>query len=363
MQGLELSRRFYLEAVRPILGRRFPRLEHAAALIGPGSEVLGYDDEVSTDHHWGPRVQLFLADLRVQPELDRALARELPTEFAGFPTNFGPPDDIDVRLLAPVDAGPVAHRVEAVLLHDFLLSGWGFDPLQGLTVADWLATPTERLLELTAGEVFVDTIGELTEVRDRLEWYPHDVWLLVMAGEWSRIAELEHFPGRTGSRGDDVGSCLVAASVVRTLMRLALLQERRYPPYAKWLGTAYAELERPESATLAEALAPGDWRARERALAEVYERSARRHNALGVTEAVDPTTRPFHGRRFQVLGADRLEDALRAAITDPEAAAVEHAAVSVDVVSDNTELLSHPKLWRHLLGLWLREEAAPTALG
>jgi hypothetical protein len=352
VQGLELSRRFYLEAVRPILGRRFPRLEHAAALVGPGSEVLGYDDEVSTDHHWGPRAQLFLDDLRPKPELDRTLARELPTEFAGFPTNFGAPDDVGVRLLAPVAAGPVAHRVEALALHDFLLAELGIDPLEGLTVADWLATPTQRLLELTAGEVFVDTIGALTEVRARLEWYPHDVWLLVMAGEWSRIAELEHFLGRTGSRGDDVGSCLIAASLVRALMRLALLQERRYPPYAKWLGTAYAALGRPESAALAEALVPGDWRARERALADVYEHVARRHNELGVTEAVDPSTRPFHGRPFQVLGADRFEHALRAAIDDPEVAAVEHAAVSVDVVSDNTELLSHPRLWRRLVGLW-----------
>ena len=31
-------------------------------------------------------------------------------------------------------------------------------------------------------------------------------------------------------------------------MRLSLLQERRYPPYAKWLGSAYADLGRPEAA-------------------------------------------------------------------------------------------------------------------
>ena len=56
MQGLELSRRFYFEAVRPILDRSFPDLEHAAALIGHGSELLGFDDELSQDHQWGARV-------------------------------------------------------------------------------------------------------------------------------------------------------------------------------------------------------------------------------------------------------------------------------------------------------------------
>jgi Domain of unknown function (DUF4037) len=359
VQGLELSRRFYFEAVRPILDRHFPRLEHAAALIGSGSEVLGYDDDVSTDHHWGPRVQLFVRDLGVEPELDRTFAQELPTEFGGFPTNFGPPDEIGVRLLTPVESGPVAHRVETLVLHDFLLTGWGVDPREGFTVADWLATPTQRFLELTAGAVFVDQIGELTEVRRLLAWYPHDVWLLVMTGTWSRIAELEHLLGRTGSRGDGLGSGVIAASLVRTLMRLALLQERRYPPYPKWLGTAYAELARPESTALAAALGADDWRAREAALARAYEQVARRHNELGVTAEIDPSTRPFHGRPFRVLGAERFEHALRAAITDPEVRAVDHAAVPVDVVSDNTKLLGDPRLWRQLLGLWSGEESAP----
>ena len=63
MQGLELSRRFYFEAVRPILERDFPEVEYAAALIGHGSEILGFDDERSRDHEWGPRVQLFTRDL------------------------------------------------------------------------------------------------------------------------------------------------------------------------------------------------------------------------------------------------------------------------------------------------------------
>jgi len=53
--GLELSRRFYWEAVRPVLDAEFPGLRHSAALIGTGSEVLGFDTPMSSDHHWGPR--------------------------------------------------------------------------------------------------------------------------------------------------------------------------------------------------------------------------------------------------------------------------------------------------------------------
>jgi hypothetical protein len=43
MPGLDLSRLFYNEAVRPLLNNECPGLEHAAALMGRGSEVLGFD--------------------------------------------------------------------------------------------------------------------------------------------------------------------------------------------------------------------------------------------------------------------------------------------------------------------------------
>ena len=89
--GLALSRRFFVEVVQPILARRFPSLRYAAALIGPGSEVLGFDTPVSTDHHWGPRVMLFLSEEDLDGlgnEIDERLSKELPHTFLGYPTNF-----------------------------------------------------------------------------------------------------------------------------------------------------------------------------------------------------------------------------------------------------------------------------------
>lgn len=354
MQGLELSRRFYFEAVRPILEREFPQVEHAAALIGHGSEILGFDDERSRDHQWGPRVQLFVREPGYADEITRTMANLLPHSVAGFPTNFGPTEEEGTVVLAELETGPINHGVETMVLGDYLRAELGVDPLQGFTAADWLATPTQRLLESTAGDVFVDPIGDLTRVRDLLTWYPHDVWLYVMAGQWRRVAQLEHFLGRTGSVGDHLGSRLIAAWLVRDLMRLALLQEHRYPPYWKWLGTAYAELRRPESAALARALAADDWHAREDALVDAYEAVARRHNELELTEHVDPTVRPFWGRPFRVLFADRFVNALRKAIVDPNLRAVDHQAGPVDSVSDNVDFLDQPSLFRELVGLYDR---------
>jgi len=60
--GLQLARELYATEVRPLLEEQFPQVPYAAALIGPGSEVAGFDTGRSTDHDWGPRLQVFLAD-------------------------------------------------------------------------------------------------------------------------------------------------------------------------------------------------------------------------------------------------------------------------------------------------------------
>jgi Domain of unknown function (DUF4037) len=354
VRGLDLARGLYFEAVRPILERRFPGLEHAAALLGSGSEVLGFDDETSTDHHWGPRVQLFLRDLEPTEEIHDVLADELPVEFGGYPTNFAPPNEEGTMLLEAVERGPVNHRVDVHTVGGFMVDVLGFDPLAGVEVADWLVTPSQRLLSVTAGDVFVDPIGELTAAREALAWYPHDVWLLVMAGQWRRISQLEHFMGRTGLRGDELGSRIITARLVEDVMRLGFLQERRYAPYPKWFGSAYVQLGRPEQPALEVALGASTWKEREEALSDAYRHLARSHNELGVTEPLDPEVRPFWGRPFLVPDSDRFVNALRSAIAEPELRAIEHEAGAINAVSDNTDVLTRPALWNSLRSLYDR---------
>src|SRR6266567_2683729 len=89
--GRQLCEFFYQEAVRPILDAAFPGLPHSAGLIGSGSEVLGFDTEMSTDHDWGPRVMLFLeeeARARLHESLHAALSARLPPLFRGYRTAF-----------------------------------------------------------------------------------------------------------------------------------------------------------------------------------------------------------------------------------------------------------------------------------
>jgi hypothetical protein len=366
VSGLTLCRQFYWQAVRPILDRYFPRLAHSAALIGGGSEVLGFDDAMSTDHHWGPRVLLFLREEeheRLAATIHEALANSLPYEFAGYPTNFTLPDpeDNNTQLLLAIDHGPVNHRVATHTLPGFFSEYLGWDAEWPLEPADWLTFPEQKLRAITAGAVYHDGIG-LESLRQRLAYYPHDVWLYLLGAGWARIGQEEHLMGRAGLAGDELGAALIGARLVRDVMRLCFLMERTYAPYPKWFGTAFKRLSCSAQLwpDLQGTLTAATWQERERFLVPVYEHIAQKHNALGLTEPLPTQVTTFHRRPFRVIATHGFADALFGQIRDP---AVKQIAArppigGIDQFSDSTDMLSDPT-WRPTLRQLYRQSPAP----
>ncbi|MFE0465174.1 DUF4037 domain-containing protein [Kitasatospora sp. NPDC058965] len=349
LPGLELSRRFYHEAVRPALDEAVPGTVHSAARLGSGSEVLGFDTARSADHEWGPRLQIFLSPrdaTRHAARIRDLLSDRLPKTFCGYPTHFASTGEPGIGFMQTTD-GPVHHRVDITDPGTWFTAHLGFDPRTDVTLTDWLATPTQLLAEVTAGAVFHDGLGQLAPARANLEWYPHDLWLYLLACQWRRISQEEAFVGRCGEVGDELGSAVVAARLVRDLMRLCLLMNRRYAPYSKWLGSAVART--PQAAdlvpVLTAVLSATDWRTREQHLCRAYGAVADLHNQLRLTDPVDPTTRPYHGRPFQVLHAERFTAALTARITDPAVRMLPMAG-AIDQFVDSTDVLGRPELTR-----------------
>jgi hypothetical protein len=355
--GLELAERFYRAAVQPIITRHYPGLRYSAALIGHGSEVLGYDTPLSTDHHWGPRLQLFLAeeDLRaIRPALHETLRQELPTAFLGYSTHFGPSDDIGVRLLREIESGPVDHRVEITTVVRLVEDILGVDVHQKVTLEEWLTFPEQELLGLTRGRVFHDGLGELTEMQAKLAYHPHDVWLYLMAAQWARIGQQEAFVGRCGDVGDELGSRLVAAALVRDLMRLCFLLERTYSPYSKWFGTAFARLRcAPELLPVLESVTSSvSWKEREQHLCSAYQAVARMHNRLAITEALPVDVRLYYERPYRVISAERFVTAIRKQIRDEQVRRLPPNVGSVDQFVDSTDVVMQPDLRSRLRALY-----------
>lgn len=335
--AVDLSGAFYRRVVAPLLaGRR-----HAAALLGWGSDVLGYDTERSTDHGWGPRLLIFLPDPGGVDDVERLLDAGLPESFAGWPVRYGW-DDVAPR-----------HHVTVTTLSAWLTEFLGFDPTAGMRTLDWLLTPQQRLLGVVAGAVYADDADALAAARRALAWYPDQVWRWLLACQWHRLAQEEAFVARTAEVGDASGSAVTAARLIRDMMRLALLLDRHYAPYSKWLGTTFAAQAHSDGLSdhLARALAATRAEDRESALADAWTALGNRHNAAGLTDPVSVTIGTYHSRPAQVLMADRFSEALLTTVTDPVLRTLPPIGAA-DQIADNTDVLNTPALYRRLAGLY-----------
>jgi hypothetical protein len=342
ISGIELSRRFYGELVRPWLAVAFPDLRHAAALIGAGSELLGFDDEMSHDHDWGPRLQIFVSenDFAGQARaIVAAFADIAPQTFLGAPIGFQGKDTPQ-----SAQAGcDVRHGLEVWTLETTLRRQLSLEPSEPRDNLTWLGLAEQRLLGLTAGAVFRDDDGRLTALRARLAGFPLDVRLYKLACQWRRIAEEQAFVGRAGSNGDDLGSRIIAARLARDIMRMAFLIEGRYAPYPKWFGKAFAALPcAPALVTALErVLAAPDWKPRQVALAEAYLALARLHRARGLGGDFEPAIGPYFSRPFTVINADDIAAAIRSEIADPVLRGLPLIG-SLDQVTDATPVIEAP---------------------
>ena len=356
--GRELSRLYYQEAVAPILARHFPSLAHSAALIGYGSDTIGYDDARSRDHMWGPRMVLLLPAAGFDEtckEVDAALRTELPTIFKGYPTGFGEPDpnDSGVRPMIESEVGPVDHLIEITTLPAYFEKEIGWDTRRHLTTADWLSFSEHKLLTVTSGGVWHDDLG-LEAVRQQLAYYPDAIWKYLLACQWARIGQEEPFVGRTHEAGDETGSRILAAKMVRVIMGLAFLLEKRYAPYSKWFGTGFSRLALAPGLqpSLDGALDAADYPTREAHLCAAYETCARAFNALGLIPPVPETVEYFFSRPFKVIRGGNIADALFASIEDPSVRSLPGLIGSINQFSDSTDLLESVPLNKAVRGLY-----------
>ncbi len=310
--GRQLAGELWEEVVRPIarsLDASVSTASLGAALLGPGSEVLGFDDEQSRDHDFGPRVQLFVprSERPFVPVLMDLLERRLPERFRGLPMRY------------PTTLDPVArHRVQVTTVDDLFRLTCGVDRVsRSITSDEWLLAPTQVLRSVTAGAVFADPSGEIAAARAAVAWYPDDVWRYVLACQWRRLAQHEHLAPRAGAVGDDLGSRLLAGSLADDLVHLAFLVERVWAPYPKWLGTAFAELSCAASLLplVSSMLHGSTWQERQHAYVAAAQSLAAAVNGLALVDTIDPTPRPFHDRPFPVIDAGRFADALMASST------------------------------------------------
>jgi len=232
---IDESHAFWDEVVLPLLQARFPAetAQMAAGFFGYGSDVLRLDDQYSTDHHFGLRVNVLLPQAIVDARgkaIEDTLAADLPQIWRGRELREGYTRTKGVAL-ASLD-----HHLKSTI-------GLDHPPA---THAEWLSIPEEDITHIVAGEVWHDPSGQFSAVRSALlAYYPEPVRLRRLA-HWSR-----YFSGmgvyalkRALLRGNMLYASTTFARSLRWGVQMAFMLDRTYYPYDKWLTDRLATLPR-----------------------------------------------------------------------------------------------------------------------
>lgn len=232
---IDVSHDFFEEIVKPILLEHFPEETSIMAfgVFGYGSEALRLDDELSRDHHWGLRIDALMPEevfeIRRQAIMEK-LNTNLPDSYRGH----------SLREAHLAGAGLAPDNLSA-----FLRRTIGIDHAP-TTYEEWLRIPEEDIIHVINGEVWFDSLGEFSAVRETLnQYYPEPVRLRRIA-HWCR-----YFSGmgtyalkRAILRNNEFYATTRFSNAIRLGIQLAFLLDKRYFPYDKWLMAYFERLPR-----------------------------------------------------------------------------------------------------------------------
>ncbi|MDX1413312.1 MAG: DUF4037 domain-containing protein [Candidatus Promineifilaceae bacterium] len=232
---IDVSQDFFREIILPILDREFPTetKQTAFGVFGYGSEVLRLDDEYSSDHHWGLRINALIPDYLVEIRKDRmlqAVADNLPQSYRGHSLREG-------------YTGVAGLEIDS--LEGFLKRTIGMiSPPE--TYAEWLNIPEEDIIHVINGEIWHDASGCFTNIRRSFaNYYPEEVRLRRIA-HWCR-----YFSGmgtyalkRALLRGNEYYAAVAFGKSIRWGVQLAFMLDKQYYPYDKWIMAMFSKLPR-----------------------------------------------------------------------------------------------------------------------
>ena len=233
MKGLELSEKYYETYGQSMIENRFPEIagQTAAGLVGYGSECLGFDDEISQDHDYGPSFCIWLPQeiYGQYGEKMQAAYDALPKAFMGFSER--------------VEEAQGKGRVGVLCLEDFYREILGYNGMPH-TEAEWLSIPEEAFATAVNGRVFEDRLGRFSEIRENLlQYYPETVWRRKLADALAKAAQAGQYNyARAMRRGERIAAEVALTEFLKEAMHLVYLLNRKYAPFYKWMHRGLREL-------------------------------------------------------------------------------------------------------------------------
>ena len=198
------------------------------ALVGVGSECLGFDDEISEDHDFSSRCQLFLDDSdykTYKSDLESSL-KIFCKDLESLTSNL---KDINVEIM------PISNFYKYYTLFE---NG-------PKTESEYRKVPMDLLCVATNGKVFLDNLGKFSEIRNRLlNFYPEDIRLKKIAFQLNKMAQSGQYNySRMIKRGDTVAANIAQGEFVKHYLEFVHLLNKKYMPFYKWSYRSACSLE------------------------------------------------------------------------------------------------------------------------
>lgn len=270
--GLSLCEDYFYQYGLPMLKEKFPEYvdQIAAGLVGQGSDCMGFDDETSRDHDWGPGFCIWVS-AKLYEKAGEALSaayEELPKEYRGYKRRrtkradkregvFSIPQFYESLLMGnQTDSGTQTdpgNQTDSGRENILQVTSQQCIPQQCIPLKciplkciplKWMEIPQENLFAATDGKVFFDPSGNFTAIRNALkEYYPAEVYRRKLAGNLIRMAQTGQYNYcRMKRRGDMVTAGFYLNDFMKLTLQTLFLLNHQYAPYEKWLYRAAAQL-------------------------------------------------------------------------------------------------------------------------
>ncbi len=215
IKGLQLCEQYYQQYGIPMLENFKEYLPYMAiGLCGEGSDCLGYDDELSHDHDFGPGFCIWLPkDIYDEIYMDlQKVYDDLPQSFMGYQRDITP---------------QAIHRVGVQCIDDFFVYPQSDN--------DWLNIDEMTLLNCINGKIFIDNYGLVTKIRKKLSYYPKRIQMIKLAENLHLMSQCGQYNyQRILKRHDKVALQLCLSSFIDATISVIYILNQKYKPYYKW---------------------------------------------------------------------------------------------------------------------------------
>lgn len=230
MGGLSESRQYFslygIEALKNALPEYEERI--AFGLAGHGSECFGFDDEISRDHDFETGFCMWITDeddLKIGPELSR-IYRSLPHSRNASKSAMS------------------EKKLGVIRISDFYRRYTGSNGAPTCW-QQWMELPSYALAEATNGEVWKDSLGDFSRIRNEILYgMPEDVRKKKIAARAIEMAQSGQYNYFRCLKHNEQGAAMLAASeFVRSSLEMVFLLNKKHMPYYKWSFRAMDTLE------------------------------------------------------------------------------------------------------------------------